>query len=146
MVSIVRRFVEHSLDRMIGDPAAMSRVSMAAHELLENAAKYGISEHTDLVVQVTARGQQARVRLRNQTTPSHIARLRERIEQLRTACSPSSFYEQLMRHTREAGDDESGLGLARICAEGDLQLALEVEGDTVTIMASSQPAGIKHVG
>ncbi len=144
MVSFVRRLVERNLER-VGDPAARSRLSMAAHELLENAAKYGVSDHSDLDVQIIAEHQQALVRLRNRSTPTHIARLRERIEQLRAARNPSAFYEQLMRDSFDADDDESGLGLARICAEGELELALEVEGDTVTIMASSQPTRTSHV-
>lgn len=144
MVSVVRRLVERNLER-VGDPAARSRLSMAAHELLENAAKYGVSDHSDLDVQIIAEHQQALVRLRNQSTPAHIARLRERIEQLRGARNPSAFYEQLMRDSFDTGDDESGLGLARICVEGELELALEVEGDTVTIMASSQPTRTRDV-
>ena len=33
-------------------------------------------------------------------------------------------------------DQESGLGLARIRAEGDLNLSLEIDGSMVTIVAS----------
>jgi hypothetical protein len=145
MVSIVRRFVERSLERLVGDADSAFRISMTAHELLENAAKYGVSEHTGLRVDYQAGDARALVRLTNETTPVHVARLRERIRVLQNAPSPAGLYRSLMRDSFAAGE-ESGLGLARICAEGELRLALEIEGNMVTIMASSHPAGGNQVG
>ena len=46
MVSIIRRFVEESFEKLVGDPEAVFRVSLAVHELLENAAKYMVSDGT----------------------------------------------------------------------------------------------------
>lgn len=136
MVSIVRRFVEESFEKLVGDPDAVFRVSLAVHELLENAAKYGIGEKTGLSVHFEATGHSASIRLTNQTTPEHIKRLRTCVGEIQASSKPNEHYQTLMRRTFGIRE-ESGLGLARIRAEGELDLALEVDGSMVTIVASS---------
>jgi two-component sensor histidine kinase len=138
MVSIVRRFVEESFEKLVGDPEAVFRVSLAVHELLENAAKYAVGDKTGLSVHFESNGSAARIRLTNQTTPEHIARLRSCIEEIQASSEPFALYQTLMRRTFGI-QDESGLGLARIRAEGELDLSLEIEGCMVTITASCLP-------
>jgi two-component sensor histidine kinase len=136
MVSVVRRFVEESFEKLVGDPEAVHRVSLAVHELLENAAKYAIGDQTGLTVCFDGKGAGASIRLTNQTTPEHIARLRACIEAIQAAAEPFVHYQNLMRKTYGV-EEESGLGLARIRAEGELKLSLEIRGNMVTIVASS---------
>jgi hypothetical protein len=138
MVSVVRRFVEESFEKMIGDPEAVHRVSLAVHELLENAAKYAVGDKTGLTVQFDGNGTGTSIKLTNQTTPEHIERLRASIEAIQAAAEPFAHYQNLMRKTYGLAD-ESGLGLARIRAEGELKLSLEIRGNMVTIVASSSP-------
>ncbi len=138
MVSIVRRFVEESFEKLVGDPDAVFRVSLAVHELLENAAKYAIGDKTGLFVHFESDGRAASIRLTNETTPEHIERLRACIAEIQASDEPSALYEMFMR--RSFGlKDESGLGLARIRAEAELDLSLETHGTTVTITASCLP-------
>jgi two-component sensor histidine kinase len=139
MVSIVRRFVEESFEKMVGDPDAVFRVSLAVHELLENAAKYAVGDTTGLSVQFNAIGPVANIRLTNQTTPEHIERLRACINEIQESKEPFAHYQALMRRTFGI-QSESGLGLARIRAEGELNLSLEIEGNMVTIVASCPPS------
>ena len=138
MVSIVRRFVEESFAKLVGDSEAVFRVSLAVHELLENAAKYAVGDKTGLSVHFESNGAAARIRLTNQTTPEHIARLRACIDEIQGSAEPFVLYQTLMRRTFGV-QDESGLGLARIRAEGELDLSLEIEGSMVTITASCSP-------
>lgn len=140
MVSIVRRFVEESFEKLIGDSDAVFRVSLAVHELLENAAKYAIGDKTGLFVCFEANGRTASVKLTNQSTPEHIARLRACIDEIQGSEEPFVLYQTLMKRTFGI-QEESGLGLARIRAEGELDLSLEIEGSTVTIVASCMPSG-----
>ena len=139
MVSIVRRFVEESFEKLVGDPDAVFRVSLAVHELLENAAKYSVGEKTGLAVYFESTGQAASVTLTNQTTPEHIERLRACIAEIQDSPEPFLLYQTLMRRTFGI-QEESGLGLTRIRAEGELDLSLEIEGSTVTIVASCMPS------
>jgi hypothetical protein len=135
MVSIVRRFVEESFEKMVGDPDAVFRVSLAVHELLENAAKYATGDSTGLQVHFDAHGAAASIKLTNQTTAAHISRLQECIAEIQSSDEPFELYQKLMRRTYGI-QEESGLGLARIRAEGELDLSLEVDGNNVTIVAS----------
>ncbi len=138
MVSIVRRFVEESFEKIVGDPEAVFRVSLAVHELLENAAKYAVGDKTGLSVHFESSDAGASITLTNQTTPKHIERLRACISEIQASEEPFALYQKMMR--RSFGiQEESGLGLARIRAEGELNLSLEIEGNTVTIVASCSP-------
>jgi two-component sensor histidine kinase len=139
MVSIVRRFVEESFEKIVGDPEAVFRVSLAVHELLENAAKYSVGDRTGLTVNFESNGSGASITLTNQTTPEHIERLRACISEIQASDEPGALYQDMMRRTFGIRD-ESGLGLARIRAEGELNLSLNIEGTTVTIVASYAPA------
>jgi two-component sensor histidine kinase len=135
MVSIVRRFVEESFEKIVGDPEAVFRVSLAVHELLENAAKYATGDKTGLSVHFESNGSAASIKLTNQTTPEHIERLRACISEIQASDEPFALYQKMMRRTFGI-QEESGLGLARIRAEGELDLSLETDGTMVTIVAS----------
>jgi two-component sensor histidine kinase len=144
MVSIVRRFVEESFEKLVGDPEAVFRVSLAVHELLENAAKYAVGDKTGLAIHFDSNGSAASIKLTNQTTPEHIARLRASIAEIQSSEDPFALYQTLMHRTFGV-PDESGLGLARIRAEGELDLSLEIDGTMVTITASCMSArGLAH--
>jgi two-component sensor histidine kinase len=139
MVSIVRRFVEETFEKLVGDPDAIFRISMAAHELLENGAKYAVGRRAVLRVVLEERenGASAQIAITNDTTHEHIERLRVRVAEIAATTDPFALYQTLMRRTSKIRD-ESGLGLARIRAEGEMALGLEVVGTTVTIVASAQ--------
>jgi hypothetical protein len=141
-VSVVRRFVEAALDRLLSDPEAVFRISMSAHELMENAAKYSIGNRTVLRVsyqRVPDGGGRVSLYLANETTPEHIDRLRVRVQAISAAADPFVHYQALMRQTAR-NVDESGLGLARIRAEGEMDLGLEVRGNTVALLADAHLA------
>lgn len=139
VVSVVRRFVEESLERVIDDADVTARVSMVAHELLENAAKYALQRRARLQVSVEPTGPDAvrvLVKLVNRTTPDHLIKLRAGFAEMHASDDPFTHYFELMkRHARER--DVSGLGLARIWAEGEMNVALDTQDDQVTIMASA---------
>jgi hypothetical protein len=139
MVSIVRRFVEETFEKLVGDPEAIFRVSMTAHELLENGAKYAAGRRALLRLVMDERdggGGSAQIAITNETTPEHIERLKVRISEIARAEDPFAFYQTLMRRSSKLRD-ESGLGLARIRAEGEMNLGLEIDGNTVTIIAKT---------
>jgi two-component sensor histidine kinase len=139
MVSIVRRFVEETFEKLVGDPEAIFRVSMTAHELLENGAKYAVGRRAILRLALEedeAGGASARIAITNETTPEHVERLKVRVGEIVRAEDPFALYQTLMRRSSKLRD-ESGLGLARIRAEGEMNLGLEVDGNTVTIIAKT---------
>lgn len=137
LVSVVRRFVSEFYARFLSDPDGTSRVALATHELLENAVKYSKDGETTLRIDVdtNATPKTVRIKLRNRAEPQHIAAIRAILDGIRAAPDAFTFYQQLI--ARQAKTREgSGLGLARICAEGEMAVTCEVlEGDTTVIEA-----------
>lgn len=141
LVSVVRRFVSEFYQRVLGDPEGTSRVALATHELLENAVKYSVDGETTMQIEVKhARPTEVTIRMRNRATPEHIGAMREILESMRASADVFAFYQRLMAENARK-DTGSGLGLARICAEGDMQLFYEIEGDLVRIHATTQVQG-----
>jgi two-component sensor histidine kinase len=144
LVSVTRRFVENALEKFIADGDLVSRVAMAAHELLENAAKYARHSSAELSITMNrdedGRRGDVTVRMSNVTSPAHIDRLKQSFEELDACDDPLVLYIRLMRRNAQK-TDVSGLGLARIKAEAEMTLGLRVEGEAVTIVArTSLPA------
>lgn len=138
-VSVVRRFVEEAFEKLVASPDEVFRIAMTAHELLENAAKYSNGAKAVLRLSLDAGNPDGRVTVSpiNETTPLHIERLRQLLERLNAAPDPMIHYQQLMRENARK-DEESGLGLARIAAEGEMTMGLEITGATVAVIASGQ--------
>jgi hypothetical protein len=137
-VSTVRRFVEASLERMLPDPDTVFRVAVTAQELLENAGKYCATGSVQLTFSARVEGAQAVIdlALANEATPGHIVRLAERIAAIKAASDPLAHYQKLLREPARARG-ESGLGLARIAAEAEMHLGLQITGSTVAIKATT---------
>lgn len=140
IVSITRRFVEQAMEKLVDDADAVFRVAMAAHELLENAAKYAENRQACLALRLgpdEEGGRQAVLTMMNQTSPSHIERLKQNFAEMNTRDDPYDYYFELMR--RNAADvSVSGLGLARIRAEGEMTLAFDSKGTQVFIRATAR--------
>jgi len=151
LVSVTRRFVEEALEKVSTDADFVSRVAMSAHELLENAAKYArlgraeLSLHMDGEAEAGAVGgdRLLTLRLSNTTTATHLDRLRQVFSELDACDDPLSLYVAMMRRNAHERDI-SGLGLARIRAEGEMTLNLRIEGDTATIVACTRVAPGGH--
>ena len=67
-------------------------------------------------------------------------RLSERIAAIGAASDPFTHYQELVQARGGHGGsaDAAGLGLARIAAEAEMTLGLEVQGNTVAIIASTK--------
>lgn len=141
LVSVVRRFVSEFYQRTLSDPDGTSRVALATHELLENAVKYSKDGETTIRIEVEASGKPREVTLllRNRTEEHHLASIREILDGITAAPDAFVFYQNLIAAKAKRREEGSGLGLARICAEGEMTLAYRVmEGDVVEISARTR--------
>jgi anti-sigma regulatory factor (Ser/Thr protein kinase) len=138
LVSIVRRFVGEFYTEVLGDAEMTSRIAVATHELLENAARYALDGQASVRIGVAARDAVAVVSIttKNRASDSHLATLRRSLDELIAAPDPNAYYLTLMRRTAKRTDG-SGLGLGRIAAESDMRLSYGIEGDCITLRAQA---------
>jgi hypothetical protein len=131
----VRRLIE-AIERPIADDEALvSRLSMAAHELVENAVEYGVGGPISIRIALDE-GAAASITLTNEAAPEHVARLRARVTDVAgwQGDEMPSMYQAYLR--RRIGTEESGLGLARVRAEAEMRLEAKIAGSTVTVTAT----------
>lgn len=138
LISATRRYAADLLGSVLEDADATSRVVLAIHELLENTLKYSSDGQAllELVVASDDRGRPSvRVLASNRTTPERAAELGRRIEELSGDRDLMELYVSMMQKSvHRAG---SGLGLARIRVESEMELSYVQEGDRVTVTAST---------
>jgi signal transduction histidine kinase len=140
LIASTRALVTDLCDQILDDADATSRVAMAAHELMENVAKYSSGGEGSVEVELTQRNGQnyVQVSTKNRASPEQRATLQQVIGELRRADDPVAYYDAVI--AKSARSKGSGLGLARIRAEGKMDVDLSIEGDEVTISAQGPVA------
>lgn len=131
----IRLFVTQFFQHLLGEGPDCERLELATQELLENAMKYCHDGETRLRVAVSplTRGAMVSVHTRNAAAPANIARLERTVNALMDG-DPQDVYLRILG----AADEGGGLGLARICAEADLELIVEVVDGDVDIRAQGR--------
>ena len=137
LIASTRRFVCAYYEPLLHDPDLVSRIGIATHELLENVLKYASDGQT--VTRVCLEGEGAGQRLSIHTTSAITAERRAGLEEIFAEMAAASdalaYYQLAMRR------HGSGLGLARVWAEGEMALTADFLGDTVTIVATATVRG-----
>jgi hypothetical protein len=131
--------VDVFLRRTLEDPDVASRIALAAHELLENATKYSVDGEARLRLEVEQSEPAPRlsIHVSNRSSPEEIGQLQQRFEAMTEQPDAFRCYQKLLRLAR-GRHDRAGLGLARIQAEADVALSMEIEGDIVHIRGCTQ--------
>lgn len=141
LISVVRRFVASVHQRLKVSKDLTARVALATHELLENATKYSTNGSTRLRIEVLREGEHDRVRICtwNHTLPHHRENLKAGLDEMQGAADPFAHYQTLMVRTSKR-DDGSGLGLARIRVEAEMDVSYELGDDgLICIVAQTNP-------
>jgi hypothetical protein len=135
LISPVRRFVSEFYVRILTDRELASRLTLATHELVENAVAYAADGETEIRIEVVDDG--LVVKTWNRASLEQQAVVRDLIETLNAAEDPDAFYQLRLAQTARRPEG-SGLGLARIRAEADMDISLQIEDDRVCILAEAQ--------
>jgi two-component sensor histidine kinase len=145
LLATVRRFVTDFYERVLNDAELASRLSLAAHELLENAAAYSVDGHSVMSIGIRRRdgGVEVAIDTRNRALAEQATKLRAQLDELAAAADVAAHYQVLMRRSARQPEG-SGLGLGRISAEADMAIRYEIVDDTVHVQARATyttPAG-----
>ena len=129
----IRRFVEKLHRRIVHNDDEIQRLSMATHELLENAVKFSADGSASLRIEVVGASDLV-ITTRNRARTHDLEDLLTIAAEIKAAADPMVFYVGLMKRAPNA---RGGLGLGRVIAEGEMQIGFELDGDVVEICARS---------
>lgn len=132
----VRRFVGHWFGSVLRDAENTWRAELACHELLENALKCTSSTTATLAISIIDDADYRRliVSTRNHSSLADLVVLQRDIEGIRRAADAFEHYQALMRESA-LRTDGSGLGLARVRAEAEMELDSYCANGMVTVVA-----------
>ncbi len=151
MATLLRRLVSAFHDEIVlGAPPARpdgsahaSLLSMAAYELVENAVVHGPPGEAIFSVTIDPDPDRApdgyivRLTTRNRARPADHEAVRALLRELDEAEDPFTVYLGLMTDTAKRAEG-SGLGLARIRVEGEMELACGIDGEDLEIIAQAR--------
>lgn len=135
VASAVSRLVFEFCKALLDDLDAADRFYMAAQELAENLVKYSSGPQVSLSAELigTPGREILQLRAKNHSTPEQLRAVESRLSELRASQDPTGLYDRLIRETAPHADG-SGLGLARLRAEGDFDVDYSIQGSELTIL------------
>jgi hypothetical protein len=138
LVSAVSQLVSDFCQIGLRDLDISSRFHMAAHELAENITKYSTASRVSLEVELaeTDGVHTLSVRTKNQASPDRLAEVEKRLEELKTTKDPVGLYDRMIEESAPL-EGVSGLGLARIRAEGGLDFDYRINGNELTLVVQA---------
>lgn len=139
LITIVRHTVSSLYERILGDAEASQRIALATHELLENTLRHSTDGNAVLNIRVDHAARRVVIETRNRATEEKIAGLVAQAAEMNSRDANDYFVDIMGRCA--ARDEDGGLGLARIRAEAEMNIAVETDGDCVTIIASTTKLG-----
>jgi hypothetical protein len=134
LVSAVSQLVGDFCQIGLRDLEISSRFHMAAHELTENITKYSTTSRVSLEVELaeTAGVHTLSMRTRNHTSPERLLEVEKRLKELKSTTDPVRLYDRMIEESAPL-EGVSGLGLARIRAEGGMDFDYTINGNELTL-------------
>jgi hypothetical protein len=136
-INEARRLVAALYEPLVADQNIAERVALATHELLENALKYSLDGTTVLRIELSHERapRTITVETRNAISQDRKVGLADAFEEMRRFGDATEYYQFAMKRTRTMRHG-SGLGLARIWAEAEMDLSHAFHGDEARVTAA----------
>lgn len=147
LVSAISQLVCDFCQMVLQDFDESSKFYMAAQELAENITKYSTTNRVSLEVEIveTDTGHVLQIRTRNQSSPENLTEVERRLHELKHTNDPIELYDRIIEETAPL-EGVSGLGLARIRAEGGLEFDYHIDGDELTVIVHAPVSTTQHSG
>lgn len=113
-------------------PRTAERISLAAHELADNAMSYG-SVSTDIHFSIIESRRTLEICVVNDSSPGRVSSLQAQLERL--LADSEKVYSQEMGKSMTGTGGRVSLGLARVAHEAQMELEFELDGMRVTMRA-----------
>jgi len=115
------------------------RIVVTLHELLENVMKYSADGVAHLRADLAEANRETILSLRvsNECVPERLSTLQGEFDSMQRGRDANAYYTALMQKNAYRTDG-SGLGLARIWAEAQMDIRCEIAGSKATIVAQTQ--------
>ena len=138
LVSAISQLVSDFCKIGLRDLDISSRFHMAAHELAENITKYSTTSRVSLEVELSERDgvHILSVKTRNEASPERLKEVERRLQELKLTKDPVELYDRMIEQSAPL-DGVSGLGLARIRAEGGLEFDYAIDGNELTLVVQA---------
>jgi anti-sigma regulatory factor (Ser/Thr protein kinase) len=133
VVDDIRHFVETFCASACPEASREEQLALATHELVQNAIANAATPDIELKLEVDRASDRISVSVSNHARADQIEVLRSRLDKTQSYANPLEGYVAAMRADPES---RGGIGLARIRFEAALDLALDVQGERVTIRAA----------
>jgi hypothetical protein len=139
LVSSISQLVSDFCEVGLTDRDISYRFRMAAHELAENITKYSTAALVSLEVELfeLAGVHTLSMKTRNEASPDRLEEVERRLKALKTFPDPIELYDRLIAETAKV-EGISGLGLARIRAEGGLSFDYSINGNELTLIVQGR--------
>lgn len=133
--SAIRRFTAEFYRRVLADHEVSEKASLATHELLENSFAYASDGETG--VRIDLAEDLLTIKTWNRTSPDRLESLRVAIERMNRELDPGRYYQGML----DGRANGSGLGLARVRAQADMNVAYAMDAGRVCISATGPLRG-----
>jgi len=134
MITVIRQSVMSIYERALNDADASARVGLATHEMLENVLRHSVGGETTLQIR-TKDLDKIVIETRNRADRRAIDTLKAHAAAM-VGIDPGDYYLRVMTECANS-DEEGGLGLARIRAEGEMTVDVEEDGEFVRVIATT---------
>lgn len=138
-VTSVYRFTRDFYRGIVGDDDQAERLALTLYELLENAVRYSSGDNIRVRVDVgpSDDGRTLCVETVNRADSDHIDKVRTWLSRIHEADDPNKLYQQLMMESLQR-EEGSGLGLARVRCEAQMDLSYDLSDSKLTVRAKFQ--------